>query len=73
MTTNHIKTGDLITFRAVTRSGLRTAERRVTSFWDGNPTVRLFHGWNDFIVHRGEIIAVNGRPVTFSGGALKWA
>lgn len=53
-----INVGDRIRFKAVTRWGDKPATRKVVGFDSyGRPLVR-FGGWDEFIVRRGEILAV---------------
>lgn len=51
-----IKIGDFIMFKAATREHCRTATRKVTGFYLGEPTVG-YHGCRNFVVHVREIIA----------------
>ena len=54
----HIKIGDKITFRPLTRWGAPLLTRLVNGFDSlGRPTVR-YNGWSDFIVKWDEIIKV---------------
>jgi hypothetical protein len=60
MTQTTIAIGDIIRFRVAIREGMRTADRKVTGFYNGRPTV-AFRGYRDFVVAWREILLVNGK------------
>lgn len=60
----HIKPGDRVTFRAVTRwNGGATATRTVRSVSPDTGRLTVRYDWPDFVVRAHEVLAVNGHPV----------
>jgi len=58
MACEYISIGDVITFKAATRSHFKTATRKVVSIDPFNRPCVRYNGWSDFAVQRSEISAI---------------